>query len=135
MGSKLVSLQSNSPRHLSSVFGDYQGEICDLLLAINVVRLALEAEEDNRAQSGTARIALEHLEDMATELKTKWHEDYQLEGAVLNLGARPAIACARLKQSRRDIIGSEVVASATVAAKSAAVPPTDFSGRLRWRRR
>ena len=76
MASKLASLQSNSPRHLSSVFGDYQGEICDLLLAINVVRLALEAEEDNRAQSGTARIALDHLEDMATELKTKWHEDY-----------------------------------------------------------
>ena len=47
MASKLVSLQSNSPRHLSSVFGDYQGEICDFLLAINVVRLALEAEEDN----------------------------------------------------------------------------------------
>ena len=76
MAAKLVSLQSNLPRHLSSVFSDYQGEICDLLLAINVVRLALEAEEDNRAQSGTARIALEHLEDMATELKTKWHEDY-----------------------------------------------------------
>ncbi len=37
---------------------------------------ALQAEEDNRAQSGTARIALEHLENMATELKTKWHEDY-----------------------------------------------------------
>jgi hypothetical protein len=76
MASKLVSLQSNSPRHLSSVFDDYQGEICDLLLAINVVRLALEAEEDNRAQSGTARIALDHLEDVATELKTKWQEDY-----------------------------------------------------------
>ena len=76
MAAKLVSLQRNLPRHLSSVFSDYQGEICDLLLAINVVRLALEAEEDNRAQSGTARIALEHLEDMATELKTKWREDY-----------------------------------------------------------
>jgi hypothetical protein len=76
MAAKLVSLQSNLPRHLSSVFSDYQDEIRDLLLAINVVRLALEAEEDNRAQSGTARIALEHLEDMATELKTKWHEDY-----------------------------------------------------------
>ena len=76
MASKVVSLQSKSPRHLSSVFGDYQGEICDLLLAINVVRLALEAEEDNRAQNGTARIALDHLEDMATELKTKWREDY-----------------------------------------------------------
>ena len=76
MASKVVSLRSNSPRHLSSIFDDYQGEICDLLLAINLVRLALEAEEDNRAQSGTARIALDHLEDMATELKTKWHEDY-----------------------------------------------------------
>ena len=76
MAAKRVSLQRNLPRHLSSVFSDYQGEICDLLLAINVVRLALEAEEDNRAQSGTARIALEHLEDMATELKTKWREDY-----------------------------------------------------------
>ena len=76
MASKVVNLQSNSPRHLSSVFGDYQGEICDLLLAINVVRLALEAEEDNRAQSGTARIALEHLEEMADELKQKWQEDY-----------------------------------------------------------
>ena len=76
MAAKLVSLQSNSTRHLSSVFNDYQDEIRDLLLAINVVRLALEAEEDNRAQSGTTRIALEHLEDMATELKTKWHEDY-----------------------------------------------------------
>jgi hypothetical protein len=76
MAAKLVNLQSNSPRHLSSVFNDYQGEIRDLLLAINVVRLALEAEEDNRAQSGATRIALEHLEDMATELKTKWHEDY-----------------------------------------------------------
>ena len=96
MAAKLVSLQRNLPRHLSSVFSDYQGEICDLLLAINVVRLALEAEEDNRAQSGTARIALEHLEDMATELKTKWHEDYQLEGAVLNFGTRPAVACPRV---------------------------------------
>jgi hypothetical protein len=76
MAAKVVSLQSNFPRHLSSIFSDYQGEISDLLLGINVVRLALEAEEDNRAQSGTARIALEHLEDMATELKTKWHEDY-----------------------------------------------------------
>ena len=76
MAAKVVSFQSNLPRHMSSVFSDYQDEICDLLLAINVVRLALEAEEDNRAQSGTARIALEHLEDMATQLKTKWHEDY-----------------------------------------------------------
>ena len=67
MAAKLVSLQSDLTRHLSSVFNDYQDEIRDLLLAINVVRLALEAEEDNRAQSGTARIALEHLEDMATE--------------------------------------------------------------------
>jgi len=76
MAAKVVSLQSDLPRHLSSVFNDYQDEIRDLLLAINVVRLALEAEEDNRAQSGTAQIALEHLEDMATELNTKWHEDY-----------------------------------------------------------
>ena len=76
MVAKVVSLQSNLPHHLSSIFSDYQGEISDLLLAINVIRLALEAEEDNRAQSGTARIALEHLEDMATALKTKWHEDY-----------------------------------------------------------
>jgi hypothetical protein len=76
MAAKLGSLQSDLPRHLSSVFSDYQDEIRDLLLAINVLRLALEAEEDNRAQSGTARIALEHLEDMATELNTKWHEDY-----------------------------------------------------------
>ena len=82
MAAKLVSLQSDLTRHLSSVFDDYQGEICDLLLAINVVRLALEAEEDNRAQSGTARIALEHLEDMATELNTKWHEDYASLGEV-----------------------------------------------------
>jgi hypothetical protein len=76
MAAKVVSLQSNSPRELLSVFNDYQGEICDLVLAINVVRLALEAEEDTRAQSGTARIALEHLEEMAAELKQKWHEDY-----------------------------------------------------------
>jgi len=76
MAAKVVSLQSNLPHHLSSIFSDYQGEISDLLLAINVIRLALEAEEDNRAQSGTARIALEHLEEMATALKTKWHEDY-----------------------------------------------------------
>jgi hypothetical protein len=76
MTAKLVSLQSDLPRHLSWIFNDYQDEIRDLLLAINVLRLALEAEEDNRAQSGTARIALEHLEDMATELNTKWHEDY-----------------------------------------------------------
>jgi hypothetical protein len=76
MVAKLVTFQSDLPRHLSSVFNDYQDEIRNLLLAINVLRLALEAEEDNRAQSGTARIALEHLEDMATELNTKWHEDY-----------------------------------------------------------
>ena len=82
MAAKLVSLQSDLTRHLSSVFNDYQDEIRDLLLAINVVRLALEAEEDNRAQSGTARIALDHLEDMATELKTKWHEDYASLGEV-----------------------------------------------------
>jgi len=82
MAAKLVSLQSDLTRHLSSVFNDYQDEIRDLLLAINVVRLALEAEEDNRAQSGTARIALEHLEDMATELNTKWHEDHASLGEV-----------------------------------------------------
>ena len=76
MAAKLINLQGNLPRHLLSVFSDYQDEIRDLLLAVNVARLALEAEEDNRAQSGTTRIALEHLEDMATELKTKWHEDY-----------------------------------------------------------
>ena len=82
MAAKVVSLQSDLPRHLSSVFNDYQDEIRDLLLAINVVRLALEAEEDNRAQSGTARIALEHLEDIATELNSKWHEDYASLRAV-----------------------------------------------------
>jgi hypothetical protein len=76
MAAKVVGHQSNSACRLSSVFDDYQGEICDLVLAINVVRLALEAEEDNRAQSGTARIALEHLAEMAAELKQKWHEDY-----------------------------------------------------------
>jgi len=76
MVAKFVTFQSDLPRHLSSVFNDYQDEIRNLLLAINVLRLALEAEEDNRAQSGTARVALEHLEDMATELNTKWHEDY-----------------------------------------------------------
>jgi hypothetical protein len=76
MATKVVSLQSNSPRNLSSVFSDYQGEIGDLVLAINVVCLALEAEEDNRAQSGTARIALDHLEEMAADLKQKWCEDY-----------------------------------------------------------
>ena len=76
MATKVVSLQSNSPPNVSSVFSDYQGEIGDLVLAINVVRLALEAEEDNRAQSGTARIALDHLEEMAADLKQKWCEDY-----------------------------------------------------------
>ena len=82
MASKVVSLQSKSPRHLSSVFGDYQGEICDLLLAINVVRLVMEAEEDNRAQNGTARIALDHLEDMATRAQDKMARGLrQLEGA------------------------------------------------------
>ena len=76
MAAKVVSLESNLPRHLSSVFNDYQDEIRDLLLAINVVRLALEAEEDNSVPSGTARIALDHLEEMAGELKQKWQEDY-----------------------------------------------------------
>jgi hypothetical protein len=65
MAAKVVSLQGDSPRFLLSIFNDYQGEIGDLVLAINVVRLALEAEEDNSAPSGTARIALE-----------KWQEDY-----------------------------------------------------------
>ena len=76
MAAKLVSLQSDLTRHLSSVFNDYQDEIRDLLLAINVVRLALEAEEDNHAELGTVRIALNHLEEMADELKQKWGEDY-----------------------------------------------------------
>ena len=76
MAAKVVSFQGGSPRFLLSVFNDYQGEIGDLVLAINVVRLALEAEEDNSAPSGTARIALEHLEEMAGELKQKWREDY-----------------------------------------------------------
>jgi len=76
MAAKVVSFQGGSPRFLLSVFNDYQGEIGDLVLAINVVRLALEAEEDNSASSGTARIALEHLEEMAGELKQKWQEDY-----------------------------------------------------------
>ena len=44
--SKVITIQDNSPRFLLSVFNDYQGEIGDLVLAINVVRLALEAEED-----------------------------------------------------------------------------------------
>jgi hypothetical protein len=82
MAAKVISIQDNSPRFLLSVFNDYQGEIGDLVLAINVVRLALEAEEDNSAPSGTARIALEHLEEMADEL----------EGGVLNLGARTPYA-------------------------------------------
>ena len=76
MAAKVISIQDNSPRFLLSVFNDYQGEIGDLVLAINVVRLALEAEEDNGAPSGTARIALEHLEEMAGELKEKWQEDH-----------------------------------------------------------
>ena len=49
MAAKVVSFQGGSPRFLLSVFNDYQGEIGDLVLAINVVRLALEAEEDNSA--------------------------------------------------------------------------------------
>jgi hypothetical protein len=57
MAAKVISIQDNSPRFLLSVFNDYQGEIGDLVLAINVVRLALEAEEDNSARSGTARSA------------------------------------------------------------------------------
>jgi hypothetical protein len=75
MSGKDVRLKSDVARQLSWVFNDYEGEICDLVLAIDVVRLALEAEEDNRARSGTARIALDHLEEMAAELKQKWHED------------------------------------------------------------
>ena len=74
--SKVITIQDNSPRFLLSVFNDYQGEIGDLVLAINVVRLALEAEEDDSVPSGTARIALDHLEEMAGELKQKWQEDY-----------------------------------------------------------
>jgi hypothetical protein len=74
--SKVITIQDNSPRFLLSVFNDYQGEISDLVLAINVVRVALEAEEDDSAPSGAARIALEHLEEMAGELKQKWQEDY-----------------------------------------------------------
>jgi hypothetical protein len=42
MAAKLVSPRSNSP---SSVFSDCQDEICDFVLAISVVRLALEIEE------------------------------------------------------------------------------------------
>ena len=76
MAAKVVSFQGGSPRFLLSVFNDCQGEIGDLVLAINVVRVALEAEEDNNAPSGAARIALEHLEEMAGELKQKWQEDY-----------------------------------------------------------
>jgi len=76
MAAKVISIQDNSPGVLLSVFKDYQGEICDLVLAINLVRVALEAEENNSAPSGTTRIALEHLEEMAGELKQKWHEDY-----------------------------------------------------------
>jgi hypothetical protein len=76
MSEKVVRLKNNAARQLSSVFRDYEGEICDLVLAIDVVRLALEAEEDNRAESGTARIALDHLAEIAAELKQKWYEDY-----------------------------------------------------------
>jgi hypothetical protein len=76
MAAKVVSLQGDSSRFLLSVFNDYQDEIGDLVLAINVVRVALEAEEDNSTPSGAARIALEHLEEMAGELKQKWQEDY-----------------------------------------------------------
>ena len=65
-----------SPARKRSDIESWEGEIGDLVLAINVVRLALEAEEDNSAPSGTARIALEHLEEMADELKQKWQEDY-----------------------------------------------------------
>ena len=52
MAAKIVSLQGDSPRFLLSVLNDYQGEIADLVLAINVVRVALEAEEDNSAPVG-----------------------------------------------------------------------------------
>jgi len=76
MSGKVVRLRSNAVRELSSVFKDYEGEICELILAINVVRLALEAQENNHAESGTARIALDHLEEMAAELKQKWYQDY-----------------------------------------------------------
>ena len=99
MAAKLVSLQSDLTRHLSSVFNDYQDEIRDLLLAINVVRLALEAEEDSRAQRGTARVALEHLEDMATELNTKWHDDY----ASLGKYPEPLVISRGLATSARNV--------------------------------
>jgi hypothetical protein len=52
MAAKLVSLRSNLLRHVSSIFSDYFGEICDLVLAISVVRFA---EAEQRAQSGADR--------------------------------------------------------------------------------
>jgi hypothetical protein len=76
MSGKVVKLRSNAACQLSSIFKDYEGEICDLVRAIDVLRLTLEAEENNRAENGTARIALDHLEEMAVELKQKWYEDY-----------------------------------------------------------
>ena len=76
MSGKVVRLRSNAAREMLPAFDDYEGEICDLVLAIKVVRLALEAEEDNHAELGTVRIALDHLEEMAAQLKQKWCEDY-----------------------------------------------------------
>jgi len=76
MSGRVVRLRSNTAREMLPTFDDYEGEICDLILAIKVVRLALESEEDDPAQSGTARIALDHLEEMAAQLKQKWCEDY-----------------------------------------------------------
>jgi hypothetical protein len=65
MAAKVISIQDNSPRFLLSVFNDYQGEIGDLVLAINVVRVALEAEEDNSAPSG--------LRGSRLSILRRWH--------------------------------------------------------------
>ena len=76
MSGRVVRLRSNTAREMLPTFDDYEGAICDLILAIKVVRLALESDEDDPAQSGTARIALDHLEEMSAQLKQKWCEDY-----------------------------------------------------------
>jgi len=46
MSGRVVRLRSNTAREMLPTFDDYEGEICDLILAIKVVRLASRSEWD-----------------------------------------------------------------------------------------
>jgi hypothetical protein len=63
---------------LASAFMEYESELCDLVRAVNLVLLAVEADETGLyEEDGTLlEIALDGLKERAVNLKRKWYESH-----------------------------------------------------------